>query len=267
MPQTAVQDANQIRFGSALLEAGPDVGSLVNLGALRNVHFWETFDVLEVLSDNAGTIEEKKTNEQCHLTADVLEFNLVNFNSLRGGMDTYGTVAAAPVAGHNEVIAAGLWNYDKFIPLPHQNGDGSKITPTSVTGATNGLLVLNTDYFIAKQGGIWGIVVIDSATVTTENQNLTIVYTYTPAASRSLSTGGGTGTISPVVLRITNTDADGNDLQILVYKARNAKGIDLTFPTDQSGEPMPVPIELNGKKDTSRSAKDQLFKITDSQGV
>lgn len=268
MAQTIVQDAKQIRFGEGKIEAGDNIGALVDLGAVSNVRFNETFETVDVIADSVGLIRVNKRNVRCRLTFDLVEINLANLETLRGDSDAYGTVAGTLVSNYPYVVPSGSWNYDKFIELDHQNADGSKPTIDSVVGSVNGALVLNTDYYVVKnEAGAWGIVVIDSATVTTEAQSITITYDYTPAASRYLSTGGDPIEIKPKVLRLTNTNADGENLQIIVYAARNAEGISLELPAYESGEPWRCPIVLEGRRDTSRSQNDQLFKIVDEQGV
>jgi hypothetical protein len=92
------------------------------------------------------------------------------------------------------------------------------------------------------------------------------VYTYTPAASKTL-TSGGKLTISPKVVRITNTDANSKVFRITVYKASNAQGITLELVSDDSEDPNVVPIKLEGVLDVTRTAGDQLFEIYDEQGV
>jgi len=81
-------------------------------------------------------------------------------------------------------VSSGSWNYNNFIRITNQNGDGSAITVNSVTGATDGLLVAGTDYYVGQNDdGEYGIFIIDSATVTTETQDITIDYDYTPNSS------------------------------------------------------------------------------------
>lgn len=266
MAQTSVQTTSAIRFGSGILEVGANVGALVNLGAMKGIKFTEEFDKISVMSDNAGEIYAGIRNHKATVEGDLMELNLTNLNSLRGGIDTYATVAAAEVAGYSQAVASGGWSYNKFIEFTHQMGTLAKITPTSVTAGTNGALVLNTDYMIVQDAGTskWGIIVIDSNTVTTEAQTITIVYTYTPAASKSL-TSGGKLTISPKVVRITNTDANGKIFRITVYKATNAQGIELELQPDDSEDPNTIPIKLEGVLDVSRTAGDQLFEIYDTQ--
>jgi hypothetical protein len=146
--QTSVQQSKTFRLGSCKVEVGADVGSLVNIGATRdNTVAKEVWEVIKRMSANAGEIARgiKRGSHKMNVTFQMLELYLSNLNLIRGGIDNYSTVAAAPVPGHSDTIASGAWAYDRFIPLPHQNGNGSKITPTSVTGSVDGLLVENTD--------------------------------------------------------------------------------------------------------------------------
>lgn len=268
MAQTSVKNSKTIRFGSGKLEVGDNVGALVDLGAMKGIKFTEEFDKISITSDNAGEIYAGIRNHKASVEGELIEINLENLNIIRGGIDTYYTVAADAVNDHSYVVASGAWAYDKFIEFDNQNADLSKITPDSVTGSVNGALTLNTDYFIAKDAGTgkWGIVVIDSTKLTTEAQTLTIVYDYTPAAAQKLTTGGKL-TISPKVVRITNTDANGKKFQITVYKATNAQGIELELQSDDAEDPNVIPIKLEGVLDVSREVGDQLFEIYDEQGV
>ncbi len=271
MAQTTVKESRTLRIGSCKVEVGADVGSLVDIGATRkNTTLKEAWEKLRRMSANAGLIDQgiKPGSHKANVTGEFLEVNLANLNAYRGGVDNYSTVAGVEVAGHSEVIAAGAWAYDTHIPLPHQMGTGAKITPTSVTGSVDGLLVVNVDYFIAKNPSTnqWGIVIIDSATVTTLAQNITIVYTYTPAASVTLATGGKF-TISPKVVRLTNTNAAGKVLRVTVFKAYNADGIQMEFLPDDDGEYMGLPFSFEGECDEALTAGAQLMEIYDEQGV
>lgn len=268
MAQTSVKESKTIRFGSGKLEVGDNDSALVDLGAMRGISFTEEFDKISIMSDNAGEIAAGIRNHKAAVAGDLIELNLVNLNNIRGGIDNYTTITAAPVSGHSQVVASGAWVYDGFIELDNQNGDLGKITPTSVTGSTNGALAINTDYFITKNPGTgkWGVVVMDSTKLTTEAQVITIVYDYTPAEAKKL-TSGGKLTINPKVVRITNTDAAGKEFRITVYKATNAQGITLELQSDDAEDPNVIPIKLEGTPDVSRSVGDQLFEIYDAQGV
>lgn len=268
MAQTTVQDAKQIRFDQGKIEVGDNIGAMVDLGAVSNVKFQETFDIVDVIADSVGIIEPRRRNHKCKLSFDLVEINLARLVTIRGDADDYDTQAAEIVNNHPYVVGSGDWEFDGFIEYDYQNGDGSKITPDSVVGGINGALVLDTDFSIVKApSGDWGIIILDSETVTTENQTITITYDYTPAANRYLSSGSESIAIAPKVARITNTDVDGDDLVILIYKALNAEGINLELPPYDSGDPWKVPIVLEGRLDTARNDKDMLFKITDEQGA
>ncbi len=268
MAQTTVKESKTIRFGSGKLEVGDNVGALVDLGAMKGIKFTEEFDKVSITSDNAGEIYAGIRNHKATVEGELIELNLVNLNNIRGGIDSYATVAAEVVNNHSYAVASGAWAYDKFIEFDYQNGDLSKITPDSVTGSEDGALVLNTDYFIAKNAGTgkWGIVIIDSAKLSTEAQTVTIVFDYTPAAAKKLTTGGKL-TISPKVVRITNTDANDKEFRITIYKATNAQGIELELQSDDAEDPNVIPIKLEGVLDVSREAGDQLFEIYDEQGA
>jgi hypothetical protein len=265
--QTTVQKADAIRIGSAKIEIGDTVEALINLGAVRNVVSQESWELVKVMGDNVGEIKKFIKNHINTVTFNWAELDLTNLNAIRGGIDTYSTVAAAPVAGAEQVIPANAWAYKKFIKIEHQNGDGSAITVNSVTGGTDGALVENTDYYVGQNSiGEYGIYVIDSATVTTTNQILTINYDYTPNASKVLKTGGKVE-IAPKVVRLTNVNEDGKKFQITIYKASNSSGINLTLPADDADDIWLTPVTLEGVCDASRTVGDQLMEIIDEQSV
>jgi len=267
MSQTTVQRSGAIKLGSAKVEVGDDVGSLQNLGAMRGITLSESWDKVEVESDNAGTIKEYIKNQRVAITASLIEIDLEMLNEIRGGIDTYDTVDGTLVEDHNQVVNSGDWGYNDFIIFDHQNGDNSQITPESVTGSVDGALVADTDYYVGmNERGESGIFIIDSATVTTESQNITIVYDYTPVTSKILSSGGKK-TINPKVVRLTNTDENGKNLQITVYYAFVEEGITLEFPSDEAEDVMVAPINLVGKVDVDRTAGDQLYEIIDEQSI
>lgn len=125
-------------------------------------------------------------------------------------------------------------------------------TTTAITVSETLVNEAEGDSITIVRGGIQ-----DGATVYAD-------YTYTPLASRTFKTGGKTGK-SELKVRMTNYDVDDNEWQMLVYKAYIMDGLDLAFPADDDRNPMPCPIKLQGKLDTTRTSGDQLFSITDSQ--
>ncbi len=267
MSQTTVQRQNAIRFGSAKFEIGDSIGALSNIGALRNVKAVESWDEVLVESGNAGVLLKKIKNQKLTLSADYLEPDMEALNIIRGGIDTYSTVAGVLVNNAIQTVLSGAWSYNTFIPFIYENGDGTAPNIDSVTGSTDGALVAETDYFLSQDAqGRWGIFVKDSVTVTTEAQNLVIQMDYTPAASKKLSSGGKF-TIDAKVIRLTNTNEAGKTLVIVVYNAYNSKALELNFPDDNADDVMIVPLGLVAEVDASRSAGDQLYEITDQQST
>jgi hypothetical protein len=89
MYQTVVKNVNATQMGSAKFEISADGINWTDLGAMRGVVFTETFDRVEIWSDNAGKIKDFIKNHQASLAGDLMEISLADINSLRGGIDTY----------------------------------------------------------------------------------------------------------------------------------------------------------------------------------
>ena len=90
MAQTAISNAKAIQYGSGKLEYSKDAGvSWIDLGAMRNVKFIESWEEVEVKSDNAGTVKNGIKNQIAVLAGDLMEIDLDKLNDLRGGIDTY----------------------------------------------------------------------------------------------------------------------------------------------------------------------------------
>jgi len=262
--QTTVQDSNQIRFGSAKVEVGATVGSLVNLGAAQGVKFEEKFDVVYLAPDNAPKSQIAVRNHEASVTFSIMEVNLANLNTLRGGMDTYAAVAgdSTAVTGETHTLTG-----TTGVRLDHKNGAGTVVTGVTVTDASDNAAVQNTDYVLYVDSEGWTCIArVSASAVISTGEGIKINYTYTPSASRSLSSGG-LNTITPKVVRLTNTDSAGKKFEITVYSATTEGGIKLEFPADDGDEPMMPEITLIGVCDPTLTAGAQLFTIVDEQGV
>jgi hypothetical protein len=265
MAQTTVQQSNTITFGSGKFEVSLYGGAgYHDLGAMRNIVFEETWTEKRILSDNAGVIKNTIAEHRASLAGDLMEIDLTHLDLLRGGIDTPGSTTGDPVAGYSQTVLSGSWAYNTFIPLTYQNAAETLITVTSVTASTNGLLVVAVDYDNVLVDDVTGIMVKDSATVTTLVQNLAIIYTYTPAATKTLSSGGKY-VITPIAVKVTNTNAAGQALVITLYKAATANGITINLQPDEGGDPNVIPIRLTGDLDTAKAAGNQLFIISSAQ--
>ncbi|RXG66002.1 hypothetical protein ES695_05160 [Candidatus Atribacteria bacterium 1244-E10-H5-B2] len=274
--QTVVKKENSIRFGSGKFEvSNDDWATSKDLGAMRNVIFEETWDALIVDSDNAGEVQEGIRNQKAALVGDLMELDLEKLNIMRGGIDVFTEPAGTPVTDYSQVVLMGSWLFNVFIPFDKQNGDGSKITPTPVTGSVDGALELNVDYDIVKDSsGRWGITITERTgeepswigKVTTEAQNVTIVYDYTPSAHKLL-TSGGLFKMTPAQARITNVNEAGKNLVITLFKANSVNGITIALQPDEGEDAAVCPIRIEGTRKPDLPAGEQLFKIEDFQNV
>lgn len=246
MRQTTIQDVTAIRKGSVRVLVGEDFDNLVDIGALRNPVVNMLAEGQRVEFDNANGLDYFVKGDRIQVTFDLAEINFDTLGVLDAGMVNVTTVAGIIVNNANQLAVAGDWSFNTFIPIDHQNGDGSALTVDSVTGATDGLLVAETDYFVMQDSnGKYGIMVKDSATVTTENQNLTIVYDYTPNASKKITTNeSGKKTLK--CMRIINEDNAGKVFKIDIEEGTNYAPISVDFAGDEEEDVALQPVDFRG---------------------
>ena len=148
MAQTTVQNSGSIRFGSGKLEVGSSIATLVNIGAIRSAVFKEEWEDVEVKSDNAGIVKVGIKEHVAYVECDMMEVDMENLNTIRGGLDTYATVAGTPVSVENE---AHTLDDTASVRLNYKNGDGTEVSTIVVTDASSNAAVRNTDYVIAVE--------------------------------------------------------------------------------------------------------------------
>ncbi len=260
--QTVVQDGNTIRFGSAMVEVGADVASLNDVGAARNVVFQETWEKVRVPSDNAGDVHVGIRNHRAGIRCNMMEIDLANLATIRGGLDDYSTAAATPVQVDDEavVLPEGI-----LVRLANKNADNSEVASIVVAATEGGVgLTLDTDYAVAVDGaGYTGIVMLSGGAIS-DGQTVFVSYEYTPAASRTLTSGGNV-VLADRVIRLTNTNEAGDIFRITIYKASAEEGINLELQADEATDPAMVAVNLIGVVDRTRTKGDQLFEIYDEQ--
>lgn len=267
MRQTTVQEFNSIRFGSGKFEVEDSLGAWHNLGAMRDIQFEEEWDKIVVLSDNAGPIVQGIRNHMAALGGNLMEISLEKLSVLRGGMDEYEEDAGTPVVDEDQVILQGSWAFETWVQLDGQNADGTAPTVSAVVGSDSGALVNATDYNLAiGKNGKWGIVLHETGTLDTEAQNITVTSSYTPAEKKTLKSGGRQ-MLAARAVRVTNTNEDGDEFIITIYKATTEEGIVIDFQGDHEEDPAMVPIQMKGTMDESKSVGEQLFMIEDYQNV
>ncbi len=266
MGQTTVQKSGAIKLGSALMEVGDSVGSLKNLGAMRGIVVTETFDKIEVESDNAGVIKEYIKNQKVAIAGNLIEIDLETLDEIRGGIDTYGAIAAAPADPTTDEIVI-LPDTD-LIRLLHKMGDGTEVTGIVVTDqqATPVTYTLNTDYVVGVDPAGYTCIARIVGGGIGDLEEVLVDYQYTPNASKKL-TSGGKKTIAPKVVRLTNKDQDSKMFRITVYFASVEEGITFEFPSDEAEDVMVAPINMVGKVDVDRTIGDQLYEMIDEQSI
>lgn len=261
MSQTFIQHPETIRFGSALLEIGDSLDSLVNVGACNGVKFThELGDKVTIKSDNAGVVMERTGSQAAVVEADLLEINLDVLAEYLGGISKLSSSGDAQSYQNEVHTLVGT----QFVRLHHRNSDGSEVSSIVVkkggTSTTRG-----TDYVIAQDSqGYTCIARIAGSSVITDGSEITVSYTAMEGASKKL-TLGGLRTLEAKMARLTNYDSQGRPFSITVYKATADSGIAIEFKADDADETDVVPIKLRGTEDVSRAAGDQLFVIEDFQ--
>lgn len=216
--QTKVLNQRVVEVGDAFLEYTLDNGgSYTGLGATDSIVFTET---LTPLDGEPGNAEKPSRVDGIGSQNVVATFNLwesdpVKIAALRGGIDIVTQTAGTPVAGAVQTILSGKWKYDVPVEIKGQNADGSAPTINSITGATDGAIVVRTDYVLQMDNSTkkWSVVMTDSLTITTLAQDMVIDYDYTPSAKTTVTTGG----IVPagrVGIRATNRTIDIADSNI-----------------------------------------------------
>ncbi len=244
------------------IEVGDDAGTLVDLGAVRNVRFTGRLEKTKVESDNRGTILNR-ARLIGNVDVELLEpGNAATLENLFKGLVARSAVAGSIVNDHQQVVASGAWLFDKFIEFTFQNANGTCPNIDSVAGSTDGALVLNTDYFKVKDAGTgkWGIVILDSVKVTTETQTITVQYDYTPAAAQVL-TGGSAQTATPRYVKITGPSEDNASItrEIVLDGAVAASDLLLAFVNvENSGDVGVMPVTLEGNKGSTWTLTDEI---------
>jgi hypothetical protein len=236
----------------------------VDIGAVRNAVFKEEWEDVEVKSDNAGVVRVGIKEHVARIECDMMEVNLENLDTARGGLDTYTTVAGTPVSvtGEEHVL-----NGTSLVRLNNRNGDGTQVESISVEDSESTPAVEGTDYVVVvDSAGYTCIARVADSTVIDDGEAVLVDYTYTPNESVTLTSGGRTS-LSDRVVRITNTDENDKLFRITLYKATINEGQEIEFPADDDDDPAMPHLNMKGVIDAGRTVGDQLFEIYDEQGV
>jgi hypothetical protein len=269
MSQTTVQNSNCLRFGSGKLQVdayGANFGALVDLGALRDIKAVESWDEVTIDSNNAGELAARIKKQKLTVDCIWLEPDLAKLNTIRGGdLDNYDPVAGAPVSITDEQAVLTDTN---AVRLLNKMGDGTEVGSIVVTTLAAGATVRNTDYVISVDADGYTCIARIAGGEFDDGDIALVDYSYTPSTSKTFSSGGGRE-LGYCEMRITNTDENAKTLVLDMYRVKVKKGIDITYKADDADDVNAVTMQFEAVLDVTRSAtnRDQLYKITDSQGV
>jgi hypothetical protein len=257
-------DQNSLLMEVGNIWVGDDAGSIVDLGAVRNVRFTGRQVRNKIDSDNRGTVLNKIRLDGV-VEFDWLEPGDVNkMETLFKGLVTKGTVAGTPVSGATQVIA-NPFVANKFYEIANQDGDGTVVTINSVTGGTDGALTADDDYHVLQNPntGKWGIIlntVAGGTNISTLAQTITIDYDYTPNASLTL-TGGSSQTATNRYLKIIGPSEDDSLVTREIVLSECVVASDMLLPfvnVQDAGDVGVMPVTVENNKAATWTLTDEI---------
>jgi hypothetical protein len=217
-----------------------------------------SFDTIKATASKAQKIKTFYKNMQITITASFYQQFLEKVNKLMGGAGSYSTVAGTLVTGHVQTFAANTWAREVFIPFNRKQAAGT--APASLVVTNPGSLVLGTDYIVSKSGDDWGVTVLATRGVLTNN--LVFTYNYTPAAQEIITVGSASVDITAYEVRIRKPiEGTGKYQTMYIYSAANEGGFTFGFPRYDVDDVPFQEVSLVGTVDVTRSDMDQLFRI------
>lgn len=246
MTQTTIQDISTIRKGSVRVLVGPDFSSLVDIGALRDVGSESMAEKQSIEFDNVDPLKKFVNGRKFHATFTLAEINFDNLKALDPAFINIQTTPATIVNNATQLVVSGKWNYDQFIEIEHQNGNGSALNIDSVVGATTGALVADDDFHVIEVNGKYGIVIHDTGSPEIPlNQNVTITYDYTPNAGKSMSFNDS-GNAELVCMRLINVNEDNKEFRIDVENGVNMIPLAIDYAGDNEDDVATMQIDFQG---------------------
>jgi hypothetical protein len=255
-------DALLIESGN--LWVGDDAGSLVDMGALRNIRFTSEQVSNVINSDNRGEIL-RKVSMPGRIEAELLEPGDVDtLENIFKGIVTKGSVAATPVAGDTQALASPFVP-NTFYEFENQQADGTVPTTISLAGATDGALTLDDDYHIIQNPntGKWGVIlntVAGGGALSTLSQVVTITYSYTPAAAKTVVCGTSQTATPRYVKIIAPSEDDSNKTREITFESALASSPMLLPFTEveSAGDVGVMPVIFETRKGSEWTYRDEI---------
>lgn len=165
-----------------------DTGPFTRLACVRSLV--STVDTsantVEVNTDDCGTVFSGN-RPQHTIEVEFLEnMDVSTIQLLLQGVNRT-DVAGTPVVGATQDIVNPA-AYNTGFEIENQNGDGSLVSVTGVSGSVDGALVAGTDYAVTINSlGKTEIYFISGGAISTLTQTFTVTYDYTPNASEQIT--------------------------------------------------------------------------------
>src|SRR5690554_7207179 len=108
---TTVQNPGAIRIGSAKVEVSDDGNTFVDLGTMENVVFEESWTEIRRIGGNVGEISRSivPSSHVAVVTGDLVEIELENLSTIRGGIDDYTEETGVKVTDAKQILNPGAW--------------------------------------------------------------------------------------------------------------------------------------------------------------
>jgi len=243
MSQTNLQKTGALRYGSVTLYIGDDFGSLINIGAIRNMSFEHKAENIEVAFDNVPSIKKFKNGRKASFVFDLAEIDLTTFATTDSGLVIKTDIAGTAV---NVVDESAVLTGVSGKALAKKNGNNSLVTNIVVTNLAGTTTYVKNTHYTLQLGadGFTRIARTDTSTIT-DGQTVIIDYTYTPNVSKKMTFNTG-GTKAYKVARIVNLNNDGKEFRIDLENVTNIKPLTTPFQADDSDNLMVCSMELEG---------------------
>lgn len=231
------------------------------------------YDTNKVDSANAGTVVTSIRNMR--ITGDLV---LINLNpqlvALLGGGMFEATEATGSVAPEDQVQVDPA--VEVLVPMLLLSATGENLRPsaaptvTTVTGATSGVLTVNTDYdIIPDSASASGYSIRYETGAVDGAENVTIVYpSQSVITSQTVYMGKSTDTLAPYAMRFTHTDDNAKIRRLELFSVTSGSGgfqFNFRGATEDGVEEMPISYEAI--LDTSLTSGRQLAAWTYEAGA
>lgn len=285
MFQTVVQNLKTIKIGSAIIEIGPDLDSLTNLGLASDIEFEENFALTVLKPDSGPEIPIGIDEHYATIKFNLHEINIPNLQMLRGGIDNITKTAGAV---HHIIAESHILTGTTPLRLNFRNSFDTLVNIKRVASplmtlsssdpflldsadpyqlcASKTVAVVNEDYIASVDHAGYTCIARTSESRLVSGEEVLISYDYTIQGNYLLTTGG-LYTPSSRTIRLTNIDSNGLRYRLIIYNSMIQDGLTFKFPSDNKGDFLNTPFEFKGLPDLSRTAGDQLYSIYDEQSA